>query len=359
MTSEDSVTTIKGIGDSTAKLFALVGIHTISDLINYYPRAYNDYSNIQKIVDIKPGQVSIKATIQQTSGRYVRRGMHITEAVAQDDSGSIRLVWFNQPYRSQSIKAGHSYYISGNFELSHQKFAIMNPACEKESDFPINTARILPIYRETKGLKSSHIRKVLKQIAPLLINTPETLPMWILDDHMLLTRNEAVYAIHFPENAEQLAKAKRVLDSKKFFELTLAALMNKAAHASEHALQIPFDRQLAQKFVNNLPFQLTDDQKRVIWQIYQDIEKQQPMNRLIEGDVGSGKTVVATMSALMALKHGFQVAFMAPTELLARQLADTIYNLVKPLGYESMVGLLGWWNEEPAKERNSHSNKER
>ena len=145
MTSEDSVTTIKGIGDSTAKLFALVGIHTISDLINYYPRAYNDYSNIQKIVDIKPGQVSIKATIQQTSGRYARRGMHITEAVAQDDSGSIRLVWFNQPYRSQSIQAGSSYYISGNFELSHQKFAIMNPACEKESDFPINTARILPI----------------------------------------------------------------------------------------------------------------------------------------------------------------------------------------------------------------------
>ena len=340
MTSEDSVTTIKGIGDSTAKLFALVGIHTISDLINYYPRAYSDYSNIQKIVDIKPGQASIKATIQQTSGRYVRRGMHITEAVAQDDSGSIRLVWFNQPYRSQSIQAGSSYYISGNFELSHQKFAIMNPACEKESDFPINTARILPIYRETKGLKSSHIRKVLKQIAPLLINTPETLPMWILDDHRLLTRNEAVYAIHFPENAEQLAKAKRRLGFEEVFELTLAALMNKAAHASEHALQIPFDRQLAQKFVNNLPFQLTDDQKRVIWQIYQDIEKQQPMNRLIEGDVGSGKTVVATMSALMALKHGFQVAFMAPTELLARQHADTIYNLVKPLGYESMVGLL-------------------
>lgn len=340
MTIKDSVTTINGIGESTAKTLALVGIHTISDLISYYPRTYNDYSNIQRIVDIKPGQVSIKATIKQTSGRYVRRGMHITEAVAQDDSGTIRLVWFNQPYRSQSILAGHSYYISGIFELSHQKFAIMNPACEKETDFPINTARILPIYRETKGLKSSQIRKILKQITSLMINTPETLPKWILEDYTLLSKGEAVYAIHFPENAKQLEKAKRRIGFEEVFELTLAALMNKAAHATEHALRIPFDKQLAQKFVNNLPFQLTDDQKRVIWQIYQDIEKKQPMNRLIEGDVGSGKTVVATMSALMAIKHGFQVALMAPTELLARQHADTIYNLVKPLGYESMVGLL-------------------
>ena len=340
MTIEDSVTTLNGIGESTAKTLASVGIHTIYDLISYYPRTYNDYSNIQKIVDIKPGQVSIKATIKQTSGRYVRRGMHITEAVAQDDSGTIRLVWFNQPYRSQSILAGHSYYISGIFELSHQKFAIMNPACEKETDFPINTARILPIYRETKGLKSSQIRKILKQITSLMINTPETLPKWILEDYTLLSKGEAVYAIHFPENAKQLEKAKRRIGFEEVFELTLAALMNKAAHATEHALRIPFDKQLAQKFVNNLPFQLTDDQKRVIWQIYQDIEKKQPMNRLIEGDVGSGKTVVATMSALMAIKHGFQVALMAPTELLARQHADTIYNLVKPLGYESMVGLL-------------------
>ncbi|MDQ5886352.1 MAG: ATP-dependent helicase RecG, partial [Patescibacteria group bacterium] len=188
MQLDDALTYIKGIGASNAKLYASIGINTVGDLINYYPRTYNDYSKVDAIRDIKPGQVTIKATIKQSTGRYVRRGMHITEAVASDESGSVRLVWFNQPYRSQSLVPGHAYYISGLFELSHQKFSIQNPACEKESDFPVNTARIVPIYRETKGLKSSAIRKVIKQISESILSLPETLPNWIITDQKLMSR---------------------------------------------------------------------------------------------------------------------------------------------------------------------------
>lgn len=337
---QSQLTEIKGIGDATARLFATIGVHDVQDLINYYPRAYNDFSNVQKIGSIKPGPITIKANIKQVTDRYVRRGMHITEAVASDDSGSIRLIWFNQPYRKQSIIAGQPYYISGQFELSHQKFAVLNPACEKESDFPVNTARILPIYRETKGLKSSLIRKSIKQISSTIDSLPETLPDWILKDQKLMSCAKAVFALHFPSSAEDLEQAKKRLGFEEVFELTLAALLNKAEHAHDHGLRIPFKQKLALDFVGHLPFTLTDDQKRVIWQIYQDFNRDQPMNRLVEGDVGSGKTVVATMAALMALEQNFQVAFMAPTELLARQHAETIYKLLKPLGYEDQVGLL-------------------
>lgn len=340
MTMQSQLTEIKGIGEATARLFATIGVHDVQDLINYYPRTYNDFSDVQKIQSIKPGPITIKANIKQVTDRYVRRGMHITEAVASDDTGSIRLIWFNQPYRKQSIVAGQPYYISGQFELSHQKFAVLNPACEKESDFPVNTARILPIYRETKGLKSSLIRKSIKQISPTIDSLPETLPDWILKDQKLMSRAKAVFALHFPSSAEDLEQAKKRLGFEEVFELTLAALLNKAEHAHDHGLRIPFKQKLALDFVGHLPFTLTDDQKRVIWQIYQDFNRDQPMNRLVEGDVGSGKTVVATMAALMALEQNFQVAFMAPTELLARQHAETIYKLLKPLGYEDQVGLL-------------------
>ncbi len=340
MTLSDEITEIKGVGGASAKLFNSLGIETVSDLINYYPRRYDDYSNLVEIAHIKPGIVTIKAQIKQITGRYVRRGMHITEAVASDQSGSVRLVWFNQPYRANSMKAGQNYFISGNFELSYQKMAIMNPNTEAESDFPINTARIIPVYRETKGLKSAQIRKALKQIAPLIGKIQETLPDWIVKDMKLMSRGSAILALHFPDSMDLLERARLRLGFEEVFELTLTALLIKQDALKQIALEIPFIEKLAKEFVSHLPFKLTDDQRKVIWRLYQDMQSERPMNRLVEGDVGSGKTVVATMAALMAMEQGYQVAFMAPTELLARQHADTIFKLLKPLGYEDQVSLL-------------------
>jgi ATP-dependent DNA helicase RecG len=340
MTLKSPLVEVKGVGDALAKKYTSIGLKTVGDLINYFPRRYDDYSVIQSIAKIKPGVVTIKATIKQVRGRYVRRGLHITEAVASDDTSSVRLVWFNQPYRAGAIKADTDYFISGSFELSRQRLAIMNPSMELASDFPVNTARIVPVYKEVKNLKSTQIRRTLREVVPAIESMPETLPSWLIKQHKLVSYSEALLAIHFPESREQLHEARRRLGFEEVFQLTLAALLNKYELLQEEALAIPFQEKLAREFVKHLPFKLTDAQRKVIWQMYQDLQKTSPMNRLLEGDVGSGKTVVATMVALMALEQGYQVAFMAPTELLARQHAETIYKLLEPLGFEAQVGLL-------------------
>lgn len=340
MTLERPLTEVRGVGPELAKKLETLNISTINDLVTNYPRKYEDYSHVSTIQNIKPGIVTIKATIKQAVGRYVRRSMHITEAIASDDTGSVRLVWFNQPYRAGAIKHDVEYYISGEFALRRQRLSILNPSAELVSSFPVNTARIVPIYRETKGLKSLQIRKIIRECVPLVRALPETLPEWILQERKLVSRAQALEMLHFPQNARELEKARQRLGFEEVFELTLAALLNKHDLLTEESLRIPFEEKLAKDFVGHLPFTLTDAQRKAVWQIFLDMQKSTPMNRLLEGDVGSGKTVVAAMAAVMAMKQGFQVALMAPTEILARQHAETIYDLLAPLGMAEKLSLL-------------------
>ena len=340
MTSNSAIDELRGIGPELAKKFDQLGIKTVGNLIDYFPRKYDDFSQITPISSVRPGMVTIEATIKQVVGKYVRRGMHITNAVASDNTGSVRLVWFNQPYRAASIKHDQAYYISGNFELSHQQFVITSPGIELASEFPVNTARIVPIYKETKGLNSRQIRKALQQALPLIEKQSDTLPEWIVQDYKLMPLSEALVNIHFPESDKTLVEAKRRLGFEEVFCLIVASLLNKYELLDTQAPAVPFEEKVAKSFVEQLPFKLTDAQRKVVWQIYQDIQKTQPMNRLVEGDVGSGKTVVAAMAAAMVMHDGHQVAFMAPTELLARQHADSLQKLLKPLGREHQVCLL-------------------
>lgn len=340
MKLESKVEELKGVGEAVNKKLANLGIFTIKDLIFNYPRKYDDYSNVVEIRRLKPGPVTVRVAIKQATGRYVSRGMHITEAVASDTTGSVRLIWFNQPYRAAGLKHDNEYYVSGEFALRRQRLSIQNPSIELVENFPVSTARIVPIYRETKGIKSHQIRKLLREAKSLIDLLPESLPEWLVTSEKLMSRHEAVLAMHFPKDNHQLSMAKKRLGFEEVFELTLAALLNKRELLGEHALNIQFDQALAVKFVKSLPFTLTDAQRRVIWQIYKDMELDHPMNRLVEGDVGSGKTVVAVMSALMVMKHGFQVSLMTPTELLARQHAETIHKMLKPLGSSEEVVLL-------------------
>ena len=340
MTVNDAVTELRGVGDAQAKLFARLGVVTLGDLIQFYPRRYEDYSVITPISQLSPGVVTIEGKIKQATGRYVRRGMHITEAVVSDETGSARLVWFNQPYRAAALKRGQPYFISGKYELSRQRFAIQNPTVERVSDLPVNTARIVPVYRETKGLTSRQIRAAVQQIVALVEATVETLPPAIIKKERLLSRAAALKTLHAPASAEDLAEARRRLGFEEVFQLSLASLLNKQENQREQAEPIPFKPALAAQFSKSLPFKLTNDQRVAVMRIYKDLEKGQPMNRLLEGDVGSGKTVVATMAALMALEQGLQVALMAPTELLARQHADTIYRLLQAMQQHEQVVLL-------------------
>ncbi|HET6864181.1 MAG TPA: ATP-dependent DNA helicase RecG [Candidatus Saccharimonadales bacterium] len=334
------VTELKGVGESIAQKLSILGIKTIADLIDDYPRRYDDYSKVVEIARLRPGAVTLQAKISSATGRYVRRGMHITEAIATDQTGSVRMVWFNQPYRAGSIKSGQAYFIAGDYALRRNRFSITNPAVELVSDFPLNAARIIPIYRETKGLKSNQIRRYIKEALDIAQQLPEHLPTWLVKHQGLIDYSEAVSQIHFPASAEALQKAKKRLAFEEVFELTLAALLNKQEVAREKGIKIVFQEKIAQNFVSSLPFKLTDAQRKAIWQIFQDMSKSQPMNRLLEGDVGAGKTVVAAMAALMAIEQDFQVAFMAPTEILARQHAKTLQGLLSDAGSGDQVGLL-------------------
>jgi ATP-dependent DNA helicase RecG len=351
---DEHVSTIKGVGDAVAGKFRILGIRTIYDLVLYYPRRYEDYSEVKTIAKIKPDHVvTIKAVIKQATGRYVRRGMHITEAIASDDTGSMRLVWFNQPYRAAAIKPDQTYFISGSFELSRGKLAIMNPSMELESAFPVNTARIVPIYRETKGLKSATIRKAVVNIKDQIQALPDNLPSEIVASNDLMSHAEALLAMHFPESQMQLEQAKRRLGFEELFAITLASLLNKQQFAKASGVKIEFNEKLAQEFVANLPFSLTNAQRKVVWQIYKDLEANIPMNRLVEGDVGSGKTIVAVMAALMTIKQGYQVALLAPTEILARQHADTTHTLLSFIGMSDEVLLLVG-SMKPAQKQQAH-----
>ena len=344
------LTSLKGVGSKVAQTLASIGIHSVWDLLHYYPRTHHDYSEITPIAKTKPGLVTIRAEIKQAKGRYVRRGMHITEAVASDETGSIRLVWFNQPYRESAIKTGQNYFITGKLELSHQKFAIMNPGVELVSDMPIHMARIVPVYRESKGISTVFIRKTMSEAAKQADFISEVVPEWIIKKYNLMEYSKALVQLHFPENSEKLEQAKRTLGFIELFELMLASKIIKQEIELETAPSIAFNESVAKEFVSHLSFTLTNPQRKAIWQIYQDIEKTVPMNRLIEGDVGSGKTAVAAMAAVMVIQSGYQVALLAPTELLARQHAESFLELFKPLKLESHIGLLIGSHKKPQKE---------
>jgi ATP-dependent DNA helicase RecG len=331
MDLSSSVEKIKGVGVETAKKLEKLGVVTIHDLLTFWPRRYDDYSEVKLIQDIEPGAVTIKAKIESLKSRRVRRGMHITEGVVRDESSAVRVVWFNQPYREKYFKAGQEYYLSGLYDFSFNRYVLQNPTVEEAKEFTANTARIVPIYPQTKGLDSRIIRKALSEVTSMFQELDETLPEWIINNHQFMSFAEAAYQLHWPENQTKLAEAKDRIGFEEVFAYVLAGQMNKRQHESEIALRIEFDKDLALDYTKQLPFELTPAQKQAAWEILQDIDKETPMNRLLEGDVGSGKTVVAAFAAYIAAKQGIQTAVMAPTELLARQHAHTLAGLLEPL----------------------------
>lgn len=334
------LTNLKGVGPSTAKHFAAIGINNVFNLLHFFPRDYHDYSQITPIKSIKPGMVTVRGQIKHATGKYIRRGMHITEAIASDESGSIKLVWFNQPYRAGGITNDQDYYITGKLEFRAGRFSIVSPSVELISDMPVHTARIVPIYRQSKDLKAKLIRKAMSQALSYANQLPEIMPANIAKKYELLTYSQALKQLHFPHDKIHLDKAIRTLSFIEVFELMLASKILKKEIASEPAPIIKFNENLARKFVQSLPFKLTDAQRKAMWQILQDMEKSTPANRLLEGDVGSGKTVVAAMAGLMAISQGFQVALLAPTEILAKQHADSISDLLAKLDMSSHLSLL-------------------
>ena len=327
-----SIDKVKGVGEKTTEQLAQAGINTVGDLIHFLPRAYEDYSSIANISDIKPGKVTIQARCEKISTRYVRRAMRITTATLADKSSKLQAVWFNQPYRETQLKSGEEFYFSGVFEFSHNTYQLTNPSAELVKDMPVQAGRVLPIYRSIKGLKSNLVRKLLFELRPLIQMLPETLPDFIVKSEKLMSYCEALDSMHFPKSAESSDDARQRLAFDELFQLLLASQLNRVENAKLVGWHIPFNQSLVKKFVSQLPFMLTNSQRMSAWEILQDLEKPTPMNRLLQGDVGSGKTVVAGLVACQVAGDGFQTAIMAPTEILANQHAETLIKLLKPFG---------------------------
>ena len=336
----DSVELLEGVGPVRLKQLKGANIATIKDLIYFFPRKYDDYSNLTTVSLMTPGLVCLEVKFSQIKVARVKRGLHITNAIASDQTGSVRVVWFNQPYRSQSIDLAKTYLLRGEYGLSANKLQIVNPSIELSSDLSATAAPIIPTYRETKDLKSSFFRQIFHNNNNIFELVTESLPTDYLRANNLMGKQQAVKSLHLPESLDRLEQARFRLGFEEIMVLMLASKAIKNETIKENAKSITFKEDVAKDFVSNLPFKLTDEQRRVIWQIYKDISQTKPMNRLVEGDVGSGKTIIATMAGIMAINNDYQVAFLAPTELLAQQHYQTIKRFLSHTKYASQVGLL-------------------
>lgn len=335
MNTTTPLQSIKGVGPKSAEQFAVAGLHTVGDLITFLPRKHEDFTEVVSIADIHPGKMTIKARCEKIATRPVRRGMKITTATLADDSGKLQAVWFNQPYRTAQLASGDEFYFSGEFEFQYNRYQLTNPSAEKVSDIgkdTVQTDRLLPVYSAIKGLKSQLVRKILAELKPLMTMLPETLPPAIVAYEGLVSYGDALLGMHFPKTRDDVARARERLAFEELFQLLLASQLNRQANAKLEGWHIPFELPAVKEFVAKLPFELTGAQRRAAWEIIQDFEKQTPMNRLLQGDVGSGKTVVAGLAALSAARAGYQTALMAPTEILASQHAETLSRLLEPFG---------------------------
>lgn len=327
---------IKGVGPKTAQALAAAGLTTVSDALNFLPRAYDDYSTAVNIADLQPGKVTVKARCESVSTRIVRRGLRITTAVLADKSGKVKAVWFNQPYRETQLKSDAEFIFSGQFGMQYNRYQINNPSVELAKEIAKtaaeNNSGIQPVYKSIKNIRPKTVQDLMKNIRPIMDFLPETLPENIIRRQKLVSRSEAVKFLHAPKTHEEISRGRERLAFEELFEMILAAQFNKQEQTRLTGWKITFNKSVVKSFVDQLPFPLTNAQRRAAWQILQDLESDHPMNRLLQGDVGSGKTVVAGLVAAEVAKAGFQTAIMAPTEILTQQHAKTLDELLSPFG---------------------------
>ncbi|MFA5086729.1 MAG: ATP-dependent DNA helicase RecG [Candidatus Paceibacterota bacterium] len=334
MTFSTPIEELPKVGPAFAKRFKLLKIRTLGDLLFYFPRTYEDLSKISKIKNIKLNQaITIHGKLLEIGQErsWVKK-MSITKGLVQDDTGSIEIVWFNQPYLIKSLKKGDELMLSGKVSVGKDGHIFLSsPIHEKLSlKETLHTGRIIPIYPETRGTSSRLIRYVLKPaLLAIKDKIPETLPEEILEEADLISFREALYQIHFPDSLEAAQKAQERFSFENIFFISLFGAKKKIDFKKENAPAIPINQQIISRLLDSLPFKLTLGQEKAYEQILHDMERSYPMNRLLQGDVGSGKTVVAVLAAINAVKNKNQVVVMAPTEILAKQHFKTFFQLLK------------------------------
>jgi ATP-dependent DNA helicase RecG len=325
------LSSLYGVGKTKERALEKLGLQKIEDLIFYFPFRHNDFSNITKVEDLKAGETTtICGTIGAVKNiRTPRRRMVLTQITVSDETGSVTGMWFNQPYLSRNFQEGRKIYLSGTAEFARPFLLLKNPEYELYKKNTTHTARIVPVYHVTRGLSPKWMRFLVSQVIKLTNQVEDYLPDKILKKHKLVPLGRTLAEVHFPQSPDSLQEAKRRLAFDEFLFLQLVPLANKKVLAQKKSPALSFDPALARSFVQSLPFELTIDQKKSAWEILQDMEKNHPMNRLLEGDVGSGKTVVCAMALLQTIESGHNATLMAPTEILAKQHFQGIKKLLR------------------------------
>ena len=321
-----SVEELKGVGPKRAETLKKAGIRTIRDFFYNLPRDYENYSAPTSISEMRPGKVVIKGKISDLNSRRAkRRNLSIIDGVVRDGSGAVRVVWFNQSYRMRQFDSEKEYYFSGLYELKNGRWQITSPSAAVATDVEI-TGGPSPIYVAHGGLKSGDFRRLLASSRDKFSEIPDLLPTVPAG-----ARRESLFKVHFPDDLRDVRTGREYLAYEEIFELILASKLNRRENEKLKALSVPFEVDKIREFVASLPFKLTNAQRRAAWDIFQDMEKGVPMNRLLQGDVGSGKTMVAAMSAYEVCGHG-QVALLAPTAILASQHYEGLSELLGKFG---------------------------
>ncbi|MFC1912998.1 ATP-dependent DNA helicase RecG [Chloroflexota bacterium] len=336
------ITVIKGISSTLAAKFGKLGVSTVRDLLYFFPHRHLDYSQRKTVSQLTEGEEeTIVANVWQA--RETRPGgRKSTEAIVGDETGNVRVVWFNNPYLAKKLATGTRLVLSGRVSLFQGQHVFESPEWELEDKELIHTGRLVPLYPLTQGLRPRQVRKLMKEVIDQWAwQLMDFLPAELRERRKLPELPEAITQAHFPEDEAVKAQARVRLAFDELFLLQLGVLSRKREwQESQPGNPFTVESAVLDSFLKSLPFALTAAQQRVLKELLADLEKTQPMSRLLQGEVGSGKTVVATAALITAAANGYQEAFMAPTEILAEQHFSTIRQLLSRVGREEGEGYL-------------------
>lgn len=315
-----------------AKALAKLGLGNVRDMLLHFPSRHDDFSRIVIASPEFLGQViTIEGTVRKVSRRRIfPRRLTITEALVEDASGqTVRAAWFNQALALSGLKEGLRIRMAGKLSIEQRKLSLNGPSFERAERDATNTGRLVPVYPETDGITSKWIRWQLKGLLPLADRLPDIVPDEIRRKLHLFRYGQAIRQIHFPDSQEKISLARKTFAFREMFLMQLRAIRSRMEWEGKSALKLETDLDFLAEFRRELPFELTGAQEKAIREILDDLAKGRPMNRLLNGDVGSGKTVVAAAAAAAAVRNGFQAALMAPTEVLARQHFESFCRLFR------------------------------
>jgi len=343
------VTTIKGIGEKIAEKLNRLGARTILDLLYLFPRRYDDYTLLKPINKLQYGeQVTVIGTIWQTKVRRSRTNQAIIESIVNDGTGSIQVTWFNQPWLADQLRAGLQIALSGKIDMFLGRLMFNSPEWEPVEMESLRTRRIVPVYPLTEGLTATKMRELMQRVVKeWAARVPDPLPVEIRKRRRLYSLPRAIEQMHFPDSHESMQRARQRLAYDELFQLQLGVQRQRRDWQTHNGMALSIESLQFDTFMKALPFELTGAQRRVIDEIRADLSQSRPMNRLLQGDVGSGKTVVAAAAMVSAAWAGAQSALMAPTEILAEQHYRGLHALLEPMGFN--VALLT--GSTPASER--------